>query len=111
MELCLKKEKPGASITVTFEKLEGDARWKRFDSFLNQDGADKGEKIYYFLESLAGRVFTKGGKSILIAAQVDPRGVWLVTGECAQTDLETVREDFFTFVNSMQQTIGVHTVR
>ncbi|MCK6473949.1 MAG: hypothetical protein L6R28_19685 [Planctomycetes bacterium] len=106
-ELKLIKEALKAEIAVTFEKLEGEARWQRFEAVLNEGTGTGSTKVYAFLDGLAGRVLTAEGTAQLVAAQVDPRGLWIVKGSCAAADLPAVREDFFTLVNSMQQTIAV----
>lgn len=107
-EITLTRENPKASVAVKLEKADGDARWKRFEGIFKEGAAESDEKAHYFLDSLGARVLTKGEKASLVAAQIDPRGVWIVKGECAAKDLDAVRDGFFTLVNSMQQTIVVH---
>ena len=59
-----------------------------------------------FLDSRAARICTDGNKAVVYGAQVDPRGVWNVTGGCKASDLEAVTPDLFSFVRSLQLTLA-----
>ncbi|MCK6470178.1 MAG: hypothetical protein L6R28_00405 [Planctomycetes bacterium] len=112
VKLLLVRENPRAYIAVSFAAAQGDERWKALDAFVDAakpaDSAEgKNDKLVYFYDHLAARVTDDGKLAALKAAQVEPDGVWTVSGGAASADLAAVRGELFTIVTSLQQTIDL----
>ncbi|MCX7806576.1 MAG: hypothetical protein N3A38_15530, partial [Planctomycetota bacterium] len=106
--LLLRRKDPQAYILVSFEQAAPDKAWKIAEELAAP--ADK-TLIIRLLDGFVARVASRsmGGKalSVLEGVQVDPKGIWRITGGCEESGLKDVLPGFYAALTSMQQTICV----
>ncbi len=103
--LLLVRDEPAQApsfLLVTFESLQGEARWSRFNAIqAGQAGDQVVVAPVQFRDGLGASIVTRGANSHLLGARVDDEGVLKVFGSVASGSLSQVQDSMFTFVRSL----------
>jgi hypothetical protein len=94
--------KPQAYLLVTFEEMQGEARWNRFDAIRQGQAGDAFlVQPLAFRDGLGASIVRRGDNALLLGARVDDEGVLKIQGGVKNASLQHVQDDMFTFVRSL----------
>ncbi len=106
--LLLRRKAPQAYILVSFEQAAPDAAWKTAEALAAT--TDK-TLVIKLLDGFVARVASRNvaGKTLaaLEGVQIDPKGIWRISGGCEESSLKEILPGFYAALTSMQQTICV----